>query len=215
MRVPKRTKIAVLGGTFDPIHNGHLRVALEMKQQLGLDEVRLLPCHRPPHRGAPGGSSDARIAMVRLAVSECPELQVDDRELQRDQASYTIDTLRDLRRELGDDVSLIWALGVDAFASLDTWHLWRELLDHAHLLVLARPGYCLPEQGAVAELLRARQASASMLDEQSRGAIVLPALSLLAISATAIRTQIARGESPQYLLPDAVWRYIVSHNLYR
>jgi nicotinate-nucleotide adenylyltransferase len=210
-----RTKIALLGGTFDPIHNGHLRMALELKQQLQLDEMRLLPCHRPPHRAAPAVTSAQRSALVRLAIAECPQLQVDERELQREQASYSIDTLTELRRELGEEVSLIWVLGVDAFAGLNTWHRWRELLDYAHLAVVGRPGFALPEAGEVAELLRSRQASASVLDEQSRGAIVLPSLCLLDISATAIRAQIARGESPQFLLPDAVWHSIASQQFYR
>lgn len=208
-------KIGILGGTFDPVHNGHLRLALELKQQLQLQQMRLLPCHKPPHRNAPGVASDKRAAMVRLAIAECPELQLDERELQRDQASYTFDSLRELRAEVGEDVSLIWALGVDAFAGLNTWHRWRELLDYAHLAVVARPGFSVPETGEVAQLLRDRRALVQVVDEQTRGSIILPSLSLLPISATAIRAQIARGESPQYLLPDAVWRYISAAGIYR
>lgn len=210
-----RTKVAIFGGTFDPVHNGHLRLALELKQQLQLDQMRLLPCHRPPHRAVPAVTSAQRTALVHLAVAECPALQVDERELQREQASYTIDTLIELRSELGEETSLLWVLGVDAFAGLNTWHRWRELLDYAHLVVVARPGYTLPEQGELADLLQARQSSPAVLDDRSRGAIVLPSLSLLAISATAIRAQIARGESPQFLLPDAVWRSIASQQFYR
>lgn len=209
-----RTKVAVLGGTFDPIHHGHLRIALELKQQLGLTQVRLLPCHRPPHRTQLGGSSEARLAMAHLAVAECSDLMIDARELARDQLSFTVDTLLDLRSELGPEVSLIWALGMDTFASLDSWHRWQELLQYAHLLVVARPGYNMPEQGVVADLLRTHLAPISALDEATCGAIVLPELSLLAISATAIRAQIARGESPQYLVPDSVWRYIMTNKLY-
>lgn len=213
--VAVRHKVAILGGTFDPIHNGHLRVALELKQQLHLDEMRLMPCHRPPHRAAPAVNSAQRSALVHLAVAECEALQVDERELQREQASYTIDTLIELRREIGEEVSLIWVLGADAFGGLNTWHRWRELLDYAHLVVVGRPGFALPEAGEVAELLCTAEASASVLDERSRGAIVLPSLSLLDISATAIRAQIARGESPQFLLPDVVWRSIASQQFYR
>lgn len=209
-----RTKIAIFGGTFDPIHNGHLRLALELKQQLHLDEMRLMPSHRPPHRATPAISSAQRAALVRAAIAECPALQLDERELQRDKASYTLDTLMDLRAELGEEVSLIWALGMDAFAGLDTWHRWQELLDYAHLVVVGRPGFEAPGAGAIAELLRATQAPVSALDEKSRGTIVLPSLSLLAISATEIRAQIARGESPQYLLPDSVWQKITTEKLY-
>lgn len=210
-----RHKVAILGGTFDPIHNGHLRLALELKQQLHLNEMRLMPCHRPPHRAAPSVSSAQRSALVHLAVAECDALQVDERELQREQASYTIDTLIELRQELGEAVSLMWVLGVDAFRGLNTWYRWRELLEYAHLVVVGRPGFALPADGEVAALLNAAQAPASALAEQSCGAIVVPSLSLLDISATAIRAQIARGESPQFLLPESVWRAIATQQFYR
>jgi nicotinate-nucleotide adenylyltransferase len=210
-----RSRIGIFGGTFDPVHHGHLRLALEIKQQLQLDEMRLMPCHRPPHRAAPGVTSQQRVAMVRLAIEHCPALQVDERELKREQASYTIDTLIDLRRELGDEASLLWVLGMDAFIGLDTWHRWQELLDYAHLVVVARPGFSLPVNGQVAELLLAKQVSASALAERAQGGIFLPDLGLLPISSTAIRAQIARGQSPQYLLPEAVWDYIVSGRFYQ
>jgi nicotinate-nucleotide adenylyltransferase len=210
-----RTKIAIFGGTFDPIHNGHLRLALELKQHLRLDEMRLMPSHRPPHRDAPSVSSEQRVELVRAAIAECPALQLDERELKREKASYTIDSLISLRAELGEEVSLAWAMGMDAFAGLNTWHRWRELLDYAHLVVVGRPGFEVPAAGELAELLRAKQGPERLLEEQSRGAIVLPSLSLLDISATSIRAQIARGESPQFLLPDSVWQKIATQGLYR
>lgn len=210
-----RPTIGLLGGTFDPVHNGHLRMALELKESLRLDEMRLLPCHRPPHRAAPGATSDQRVTMVRLAVADCPELQIDERELRRTTMSYTLDTLRELREELGREVSLVLALGMDAFAGLHTWHRWGELLDHAHVALIARSGYFLPKTGEIADLLRARQAPVAALNERACGAIVQPNLSLLAISATAIRASIAKGSSAQFLVPDAVWKYIIAQNLYR
>src|SRR5690606_36897071 len=147
-----RPKIGLLGGTFDPVHNGHLRMALELKQALRLDEMRLLPCHRPPHRAAPGATSAQRATRVRRGIADCPALQIDERELRRTTMSYTVDTLCELREELGGEVSLVLALGADAFANLNTWHRWRELLDHAHLALIARPGFVLPETGEVADL---------------------------------------------------------------
>lgn len=210
-----RSKIGLLGGTFDPVHNGHLRIALELKQALQLDEMRLLTCHLPPHRAAPGANSNERVTMVRLAIEDCSELQIDERESRRAAMSFTIDTLRELREELGREVSLVLALGTDAFANLNTWHRWRELLDYAHLALITRPGFVLPESGEVADLLRDRKAPGAVLNERACGAIVLPNLSLLAISATAIRALIASGNSAQFLLPETVWKYISAQNLYR
>ncbi len=210
-----RNKIGVLGGTFDPIHFGHLRLALELKQSLGLSQMRLMPCHRPVHRGEPQVSSAQRAEMIRLALLDCPELTLDERELRRDTPSYTFDTLRSLRAELGAEVSLIWAMGTDAFAALDSWNRWQELLDYAHLVVIERPGFSLPDAGPVARLLQQHRAPASVLDELPAGAIVLPSLRLLDISATGIRAQLAVGESAQFLLPESVRRYILAEGLYR
>lgn len=210
-----RNKIGVLGGTFDPIHFGHLRLALELKQSLGLSQMRLMPCHRPVHRGEPQVSSAQRAEMIRLALLDCPELTLDERELRRDTPSYTFDTLRSLRAELGAAVSLIWAMGTDAFAALDSWNRWQELLDYTHLVVIERPGFSLPDAGPVARLLQQHRAPASALDELPAGAIVLPSLRLLDISATGIRAQLAAGESAQFLLPESVRRYILAEGLYR
>ncbi len=207
--------IGLLGGTFDPVHFGHLRLALELRQSLGLDEMRLLPCHRPAHRPAPGLDSAERSRLLRLALADCPALLLDERELRRDQPSYTVDTLRELRAELGAEVSLVWALGTDAFAALDTWHRWRELTDLAHLAVIARPGYPLPVSGPVAELLRARQAPLDAVGKAPAGAIVVPALRWLDISASDIRAQVAAGHSPQFLLPEAVLQEIHTRHHYR
>ena len=210
-----RNKIGVLGGTFDPIHFGHLRLALELKQSLGLSQMRLMPCHRPVHRGEPQVSSAQRAEMIRLALLDCPELTLDERELRRDTPSYTFDTLRSLRAELGAEVSLIWAMGTDAFAALDSWNRWQELLDYTHLVVIERPGFSLPDAGPVARLLQQHRAPTSALDELPAGAIVLPSLRLLDISATGIRAQLAAGESAQFLLPESVRRYILAEGLYR
>ena len=210
-----RNKIGVLGGTFDPIHFGHLRLALELKQSLGLSQMRLMPCHHPVHRGEPQVSSAQRAEMIRLALLDCPELTLDERELRRDTPSYTFDTLRSLRAELGAAVSLIWAMGTDAFAALDSWNRWQELLDYTHLVVIERPGFSLPDAGPVARLLQQHRAPASALDELPAGAIVLPSLRLLDISATGIRAQLAAGESAQFLLPESVRRYILAEGLYR
>lgn len=209
-----RKKIGIFGGTFDPIHIGHLRLALELKQQLDLDEMRLVPCHQPPHRSAPQVSSAQRAEMLQIALQHCPELQLDERELQRDKPSYTYDTLQDLRVELGDDVSLILCMGEDAFAGLPTWHKWQEIIQLAHIVMIARPGWNLPDVGEARDLLNRHQGLLANLAEAPAGFIVLQSPRLLPISATEIRWQIQGGESAQFLVPDGVWNYIREHHLY-
>ena len=210
-----RKTLGIFGGTFDPIHIGHLRMALELKQQLQLTEMNLLPCYLPPHRAAPGASAAQRVAMLKLAVQDCAELGVDERELQRDKPSYTYDTLCELRAEVGEQTSLCLCMGMDSFLALDQWHEWLQLLRLAHIVVIERPGYRLPEVGVVADLLRRHRAEAEVIHALSAGAIVLATLGLLPISATAIRAQIRAGESPQFLVPDGVWQYIRRHQLYQ
>ena len=209
-------KIGLFGGTFDPIHNGHLRVALELKQRLSLDEMRLLPCHMPPHRAAPGRSSDERLTMVELAVENCPELQVDDRELRRDSPSWSVDTLRELRAQEGPEVSLCWCIGMDSLANLETWHCWRDLLSFAHLVAVGRPGWHRPTQGELGAWLQRHMAPAeSAVHQRPAGHVLLLDNPMLDISATSIRADLAAARSIQFLVPDAVRRYISDNHLYR
>lgn len=210
-----RKRIGIFGGTFDPIHIGHLRMALEIKQQLQLDEMRLLPCYLPPHRPAPGATAEERVTMLKIALQDCAELVIDERELQRDKPSYTYDTLCELRAELGEQTSLCLCMGMDSFATLNTWYNWDQLLQLAHIVVVARPGWFLPESGAVADLLNRQRSDIDVIALQAAGAIVLLEQRLLAISATDIREQIRAGNSPQFLVPDGVWNYIRSNGLYQ
>lgn len=210
-----RKGIGFFGGTFDPIHLGHLRLALELKQQLALDEMRLLPCYIPPHRTLPSVGAQQRLEMLQLALSDCPELRWDARELQREKPSYTYDTLSELRAEFGAGVSLAWCMGMDSFIGLEGWHRWQELIELAHLVVVARPGWEMPTQGAVADLIAQRRAGADAIRTAPAGKLLLLEQRLLPISATEIRAQIQAGESPQFLMPDAVWNYIRTRNLYR
>ncbi len=210
-----RKCIGFFGGTFDPIHLGHLRLALELKQQLALDEMWLLPCYIPPHRASPAVDAQQRLTMLQLAVRDCAELRWDARELQREKPSYTYDTLRELRAEFGADVSLSWCMGMDSFVTLDSWHRWQELIGLAHLVVVARPGWEVPVVGPVAELIVQHRADASDIHSTPAGSLAILEQRLLPISATEIRTQIQVGESPQFLMPDAVWSYIRAQGLYR
>ena len=207
--------VGILGGTFNPIHYGHLRSAVELRDQLGLEQVRLMPAAAPPLRDEPCCPAVRRAEMVRLAVADEPGLVCDERELQREGPSYTIDSLQEIRGELGSDASLCLILGTDAVSRLDSWHRWQELLEYAHLVVIARPGWELPQAGTVGDWLqRHLTAAAATLQHRSCGGVVLETLRPLAISATEIRQLIARGQSPRYLLPDAVWALIQSAGLY-
>ncbi len=208
--------IGILGGTFDPVHFGHLRPALELLQQLPLTEIRLIPCRIPPHRGRPVASPEDRLRMVAAAVADEPQLIVDDRELHRDGPSYSVDTLLGLRAELGDTESLALIMGMDAFHNLSSWHRWQEIPNLAHLLVTYRPGAPVPRDGALGRWARAAQAGhVDTLCDRPAGGLLIWSVTQLDISATAIRDTVARGESVRYLLPDPVWAYIQTHRLYR
>ncbi|WP_043318683.1 nicotinate-nucleotide adenylyltransferase [Microbulbifer sp. HZ11] len=206
--------LALFGGTFDPVHFGHLRMALELKQVLGFQEMRLLPSHQPAHRAAPGVTAERRRDMLALALQGCPELVLDPRELQRAGPTYTVDTLEELRSELGDQISISFCMGMDSLLGLPGWHRWQRLLELAHLVVVARPGFDIPGEGEVAELVAAKRGALVDIQQQPAGSILLQELSLLPISATDIRAQIHSGHSPQFLLPERVLDYIQTHRLY-
>ncbi len=208
--------LAILGGTFDPIHFGHLRTALELKQQLGVDEMRLLPCYLPPHRGSPVASAAQRWTMLQLALEDEPELLADDREIDRGGVSYMVDTLQSFRDEFGNRVSLYLAVGMDSFLTLPHWHEWQRIPDLAHIVVVARPGSRLPDGGILERFLQARLVShAAELREAASGRVLCRELTPLDISASCIRQLVTRGQSPRYLLPDAVLAYIRQHGLYQ
>lgn len=212
---PQPRRIGVLGGTFDPVHIGHLRSALEVAESLALDELRLTPSARPPHRDAPQVSAVDRLAMVECAVAGVAPLVVDARELQRDKPSYTIDTLELMRAELAADDQLFLLLGWDAFCGLPTWHRWEELLQHCHILVLQRPDADSEPPDALRNLLAARSVSDPLALEGPSGHIAFVWQTPLAVSATQIRQLLASGKSVRFLVPDAVLAYIDAHGLYR
>jgi nicotinate-nucleotide adenylyltransferase len=208
-------RIGVLGGTFDPVHIGHLRSALEVADALALDDLRLTPNFRPPHRDAPQVSPEQRLAMVRSAVEGAAPLSVDDRELRRDQPSYTIDTLELMRAELAPQDQLFLLLGWDAFCGLPSWHRWEELLLHCHIVVLQRPDADSEPPDALRNLLAARSVSDPQTLKGPAGQIAFVWQTPLSVSATQIRQLLASGKSVRYLVPDAVLAYIEAHGLYR
>jgi len=207
--------LGILGGTFNPVHYGHLRSALELMEHLQLGEVRLMPSAQPPHRPVPECPAAQRAAMVRLAVADEPGLVCDERELHRAGPSYTIDSLCELRQECGPERSLCLILGADAVAGLESWHRWQELLSYAHIVVIARPGWELPREGVVASWLQQHLTQAlETLQREPQGSVFIESMRPLAISATEIRELVAAGKSARYLLPDVVWNHIQSVGLY-
>ncbi|MCC6560819.1 MAG: nicotinate-nucleotide adenylyltransferase [Xanthomonadales bacterium] len=210
-----RKLTAIFGGTFDPIHVGHLRVALEVAEALDA-VVHLMPALIPPHRPQPLASADERLAMLRLGVGSCAHLAVDDRELRRSGPSYTVDTLAELRHELGAGTPLVLCVGADAFAGFATWHRHADIFELAHVLVLTRPGQ--GTRAAWPEALRTnavtRRGSIPDLSHAPAGRIAELAVTPLSISATAIRMRIAAGRDPRFLVPEAVADYIGGCRLY-
>jgi nicotinate-nucleotide adenylyltransferase len=207
--------VAVFGGTVDPIHNGHLRSALELADKLNLADVRMMPCATPPHRTAPGVRAEHRAAMLELAVASDEHLSCDRRELNRAGRSYTIDSLIELRGELGAQRSLVLVMGCDALLGITDWHRWEELLQWAHVVVVARPGWQLPAQGVVAEWVNQHGIEDPVqLRSTAAGYVLLQELRQLPISATEIRELVAAGKSARFLLPEPVLDYILKHELY-
>lgn len=206
--------IGILGGTFDPIHMGHLRMALELYESLDLMRVHLIPCFQPVHRKLPSASSQQRLEMVQCAIFNEPSLFADDREVRRGAPSYMIDTLLTLREDF-PSTPLCLILGIDAFLGFTSWHRWREILQLAHIVVAHRPQYQIPSNGIIADVLKERlQLESSYLHENMAGSIILRPITALDISATDIRKQIAMGRNPRYLLPDTVYDYIKQHGIY-
>jgi len=208
--------IGILGGTFDPIHYGHLRTALDVQQALGLEQVRFIPLRDPPHRGQPRLAGGERLALLRAAVRGQPGFVADDRELHREGPSYTLDTLRSLREELGPSTPLCLLLGQDAFLGLPEWHRPREILGLAHLVVMRRPDAPPPQRPELDRLVAGREADDPARLRQAPGGLLRwVRVTQLGISATAIRGMLARGLSPRFLLPDAVLERIWERGLYR
>lgn len=205
----------IYGGTFDPIHHGHLRLAVELRDRLGVDQIRLVPSYVPPHRDAPGASPDQRLRLLELAIAGEAGLMLDDREVRREGASYTADTLAQLREVIGPDEPLAMVVGTDAFAGFDRWRDWQRIPELAHIVVVERPGEPLDPAGIPAGLLAERGVrSPAELHNTPAGRLLSLAPPLLDISATGIRERIAAGRSPRYLFPDAVWDEIRRLELY-
>ncbi|OLO03584.1 nicotinate-nucleotide adenylyltransferase [Salinicola socius] len=210
-------RIAMLGGTFDPVHLGHLRSAVELGEALALDAVHMIPAHVPPHRKAPGISAEHRLAMLEAGIGDTPGLLADDREVRRPGHSYSVDTLASLRQEWGDEARLVMAVGHDAFLGLPDWHQRERLLTLAHIVVIDRPDHEAPLEPLLASLIEGREVDsvASLMAAPAGSLLRLRLPSRMAIAATAVRRRLQQGLSVRYLIPEAVERYIAVHGLYR
>ena len=208
--------LAIVGGTFDPVHFGHLRSALEAQKRLGVSEVRLIPSFRPPHRGKPGATTAQRLAMLELATRDVDCLRVDNREIQRQGLSYTVDTLASIRAEIGSNLPLSLVIGEDAYALLHTWHNWPGLIELAHLVILKRPaGHLVPAEKVAVWAEHKRVSNPECLGRCAAGLVINLTLTQFEISATKIRELIEKGEAVDYLLPESVIDYIHQHGLYQ
>jgi nicotinate-nucleotide adenylyltransferase len=206
--------IGIFGGTFDPIHYGHLRSAFEILQALRFEEVRFIPCGDPPHRGTTFADAELRHRMVEVATRSQDGFTCDDREIRRDGPSYTIDTLAALREEFPRR-SLGLILGMDAFLGLSNWHRWDEILDVAHIVVAHRPGWKAPDIGPLGEMISEFGTHrVADLHDALHGRVHIHAVTQLEISSTEIRDLVAAGRDARFLMPDAVREVIKESGIY-
>ncbi len=210
--------VLILGGTFDPVHNAHLRTASDVAELLGVEQIRLLPCGEPAHREQPAATTAQRLAMLQCAVHEQPRFVIDTQELARNGPSYMVDTAANLRRELGAECCICLMMGMDAFLGLPAWHEWSKIPELINLVVVERPGWqgALKQQRALQQLLEQRQVSTvEALLAAPAGKIWMVKVSQLPLSATQIRNMISAGESPQGLLPESVLALIREQKIYQ
>ncbi|PCJ49561.1 MAG: nicotinate-nicotinamide nucleotide adenylyltransferase [Gammaproteobacteria bacterium] len=206
--------VAVLGGTFDPIHLGHLRLATDLIKKLNLEHLRLMPSYQPVHRDTPSATIEQRLEMLKLAVVDSPELIIDERELTRKGPSYTLDSLKELRAEIGPSTPLYFILGIDAFCLLDTWHQWQHLTDFAHLVVAVRPGKHPDLSAKLSDYVQKVEYKLEGYPTSSKGSVIFMKNALLDISSTAIRKGLKEGNSVSNLVPKQVSDYLNLHKIY-
>ncbi|MCH8261993.1 MAG: nicotinate-nucleotide adenylyltransferase [Proteobacteria bacterium] len=208
--------VGILGGAFDPVHNGHLHLATTFLEQLKLAEVLFVPLNNPPHRPAPLASPEQRLEMLKLAVENHPHLKIDDCELQRGGVSYTIDTLRRIRK-ITDETPLCLIMGMENFKTLNSWRQWQSLLDYAHIVIANRPvdGDELKDDEIKIFMDNFITKSVTNLHDQAAGHIISLDIPMLDISSTQIRNIFQSGQETESLLPDKVLDFIHTHHLYK
>ena len=206
--------IGIFGGTFDPVHIGHLRTAYELLAHFDLAQIHFVPCRLPPHQKTPHASTDLRLAMLHGAVKDGGDFVVDDREINREGISYSVDTLESFRDEFpGRSLGVI--VGMDAFQRFETWHRWQDILKLAHLIVAQRPGASVHETGDSGNLLaRYGSGDPSVLSQETAGRIFVHEVTQLEVSSSAIRESVAAGTKPRFLVPEIVEKIIEESGCY-
>jgi len=208
--------IGIFGGSFDPIHFGHIKLVLALLEHYEFESIRLIPCQLSPHKEKNFASAKHRFAMLKLVVDSEDKLIADDRELKRPGSSYSVDTLQELREEFGANQTLVMILGTDAFANFCDWHKYAEILSLCHIMLLPRPSYELPKEGCEKELFDAcHSKDIETIRQTSNGNIYLSEEEEYDVSSTKIRQIIASGQQPRYLLPGNIWNYIRRNELYK
>lgn len=205
--------IGILGGTFDPIHFGHIRPAVEVKAALGLDEIWLMPNHIPPHKRTTTTSTQDRLAMVKLVCDELDGFRVCDIEATRESPSYTVTTLTALH-SIYPEHHFAFMMGMDSFVSLPSWYQWQRLLDLADIIVSHRPSFAWPTDGIMADILQTRLAPASAIRQASCGRVFSVDISPQDYSSTQVRQQLLQRQQVENALPSTVMTYIQQHGLY-
>ncbi len=204
--------IGVFGGTFDPVHYGHILPTVNVCDRIGIDEVRYIPNFLPPHRGRPQARAKDRWNMLVLALAQYPQFVADDREIRRSERSYTVPTLRSLRSQFPFR-PLCLILGMDAFLQIQSWHSWASVLQLANIVVMQRPGFCLPHR-LPDWWERAFEPEFQNLYRRIRGCIVHVEVEQFDISASNLRSQLARGLDTSQHMPKCVVNYIKNQHLY-
>ncbi|MCY7297120.1 nicotinate-nucleotide adenylyltransferase [Alteromonas sp. a30] len=209
--------LGLYGGTFDPVHHAHIIPVQQAAQQVGIEKIRLLPCHVPPHKNTPKTAPHHRLEMVKLVANAHPIFEVDDRELRRHKASYTVDTLEEINQEF-DEAStpqtLAFFVGSDSIASFDKWHRWRDIFEYCHLVVCSRPGYQDKIKTLHPEISARVTAKVSDLYQQANGKVFFAETDEIPISSTLIREKLAQDAPVDAYLPDYILSYIRQHHLY-
>ncbi|UAA39941.1 nicotinate-nucleotide adenylyltransferase [Paraneptunicella aestuarii] len=206
--------IGIYGGTFDPIHYAHIFPVQQAAQQVGIEQVKLMPCHIPPHKNQPNTKPSDRLAMVKLVSEHVTIFSADDRELRRHKASYTIDTLEEMRSE-NPNSPICFFIGMDSLTSFHQWHRWQDILDYCHLVVCCRPGYHQEQQTDIADFLQQREtAKPQDLHDKLNGHVFYAQTDEIDISSTMIRENLRVGLPVDELLPPYILSYIRQHHLY-
>ncbi len=210
-----KSAIAILGGTFDPVHLGHLRLAIDLAENLGLQEVRLMPSFQPVHRDSPTATEKQRLTMLQLAVEDIKELSVDDRELQRKGPSYTLLSLQEIRKEIGSEQPIFFILGDDAFNQFDSWYQWQEIINYAHLLIAIRPGSHSKTSQQINDFIKDNEYKGDGYPATNCGSVIRINNPILDIASSDIRKRIGENKNIRYLLPAKVCEYIEQQKIYR